>query len=315
MKLANLVSYKNTLDSISQLQHERKLNNTLEQMANELGAKGLYDSDVYSNIQRSQNSIAEELANLRTCIKHELQFVQTQINEQHAEYFAKSKEIYQASLHDTAEYIFERHKKNNIFSQKEQLELFLSRLGQYTTWKKPGLQIRPLKGQITDSIKALDPLYLIDTDEQLLFYAKTLWTENYQKRLRYYTIDEHQKQMLDQLPNNQFGLIVCVEYFEYKPFSMIANFIEEFFRILCEGGVAVFSYNNCDIASGVDKVDANYQTYVPKHILLQLVKEVGFELIKDVDAGATASWVEVKKPGEITSVRGGQTLAEIRGFS
>ena len=315
MKLANLVSYKNTLNSISQLQHERKLNQTLDQMAEELSAKGLYDTDAHSSIRRSQNSIAEELASIRTCIKHELQFVEKQIYEHDAEYFEKSKEIYQASLQDSPEYIFERHKNSNIFSQNEQLDLFLSRLGQYTTWKKPGLQIRPLKGQVTDSIKALDPLYLVDTNEQLLFYAKTLWTENYQKRLQYYTIDEQQKQMLDQLPNNQFGLIVCVEYFEYKPFSIIANFLEEFFRILCKGGVAIFSYNNCDIASGVDKVDAAYQTYVPKRILLELIKEVGFELIKDVDASATASWLEVKKPGEITSLKGGQTLAEIRGFS
>ena len=314
MKLLHLVEQKVRLEAMIKIDSEWKINEYLKLYREQLGSN--VQTQLFQNeLDQAHDAICDQLALMRRVIMNQKKSIEHQIDSKHQEYFDISKEIYENSLTDTPEYIFERYKNSPLFIDPDVFEFFVSRIGLYTNWQKPGLQIHPLNGNITDCIKACDPLYLVDTSDQMLFYIKTLWNEKYQKRLRYYTMDEKTDNPLNQLPSNQFGFILCASYFNYKPLNIIVNFLKDFKKLLCDGGVAIFTYNNCSIPEGVDRVDKNFQTYVPKELLLEIIKNLGFEVIKAVDASATASWIEIKKPGEIKTVKGGQTLAEIFSFS
>ena len=314
IKLANLVEQKVRLEAMIKIENEWNINQSLTLYREQLGAN-VQEHYFQDELDKMHDAICDQLALMRKIVMDQKSLIEQQIQARHQEYLDKSEEIYANSHNDTPEYIFERYKNSPLFSDPEVLDLFVSRISQYTNWKKPGLQIHPLYGNMTDYIKACDPLYLADVNDQMLFYVKTLWNKKYQKRINYYNIDEANSNPLHQLPNNQFGLIVCISYFNYKPLSIIVNFLKDFKELLCDGGVAVFTYNNCSRPEGVDRVDKHFQTYVPKELLLEIIENIGFELIKTVDASATASWVEIKKPGEIKTIKGGQTLAEILSFS
>jgi hypothetical protein len=51
--------------------------------------------------------------------------------------------------------------------------------------------------------------------------------------------------------------------------------------------------------------------YTPKKLIVAHAESVGFECEFEHDGAGDVSWLEFRKPGEITSLRGGQTLAKI----
>jgi hypothetical protein len=51
--------------------------------------------------------------------------------------------------------------------------------------------------------------------------------------------------------------------------------------------------------------------YTPKKLIVSHAESVGFECDFEHDGAGDVSWLEFRKPGEITTLRGGQTLAKI----
>ena len=77
----------------------------------------------------------------------------------------------------------------------------------------------------------------------------------------------------------------------------------------------LFTYNNCNYPKAVDKVDKMQYRYTNGNTLKQFCKSIGFEIVSSYDGEKEinwcVSWLELKKPGELTSLRGGQNLATI----
>lgn len=270
----------------------------------------------HQEVRQHHENISVELAEIRMLVRHQLEIFEHEIRQLQDDYFERSQKIYDETMFDDPEYILQRTNGHHFLHtpDSEIRDLFVTRLSRYNDWRKPGLQIHPAHGKITDYIKGCDPLYLLDTHEDLFAPVRKLFNETYQRRLRYYTFNERANNPLDILPKNQFGLIVVTDWFNYKTMQMTVKYLKDFFELLCNGGVVVFTYNNCDTPEGVEKVDDGFQTYIPGNMLKGLVSDLGYEIIKFVDAGGQASWAEIKKPGEIETIRGGQTLAEIRQF-
>jgi len=71
------------------------------------------------------------------------------------------------------------------------------------------------------------------------------------------------------------------------------------------------TYNNCDLAHGVIRAEHAWMLYTPKRLILAHAYHIGFELIRAHDGAGDVSWLALGRPGDITSLRGGQTLARI----
>jgi SAM-dependent methyltransferase len=117
--------------------------------------------------------------------------------------------------------------------------------------------------------------------------------------------------ILDKLPNNQFGTIFAYHYFNHKPVPIICKFLNEFYQKLRPGGSVLMTYNNCDLAHGVIRAEHTWMLYTPRRLIERHATELGFELIQAYDGKGDVSWLELRKPGDITSIRGGQTLAKV----
>ena len=179
-------------------------------------------------------------------------------------------------------------------------------------WRLPGMILRPgLENYIEDMVP-MDPLYVVDHDPELMRPAVSKFTPEYQRRLRKYVIDDRADgPVLDQLPDNQFGAIFAYHYFNHKPIPIICKFLTEFYQKLRPGGSVIMTYNNCDLAHGVIRAESAWMLYTPKRLIKKHAAELGFELITAHDGAGDVSWLELRKPGDIVSLRGGQTLAKI----
>jgi SAM-dependent methyltransferase len=187
-----------------------------------------------------------------------------------------------------------------------------TRLKNLTDWRLPGMIIRPGVETYIEDMVPMDPLYVVDHDQALTQPSIKKFTPEYQRRLREYVINDWKDgPILDKLPDNQFGLIFAYHYFNHKPMPIINQFLLEFYKKLRPGGSVIFTYNNCDLASGVDKAERAWMLYTPMRLIERRADELGFELTAAYDGKGDVSWLELRKPGDITSLRGGQTLAKV----
>jgi SAM-dependent methyltransferase len=156
-------------------------------------------------------------------------------------------------------------------------------------------------------------MYFVDTNAQLLEITESWFTPEYQRRLCRYVIEEHSEHpaFID-LPAGQFGLIYAFHFFNYRPWPVLQQYLRECFDLLRPGGIVAFTYNNCDIAGRVGKVEHYSGSYTPGRLVRAYVQELGYETVFDLDDDSDTSWLELRKPGEYSSIRGGQTLAKIK---
>lgn len=188
--------------------------------------------------------------------------------------------------------------------------LLRSHLKNCTDWRLPGMIIRPAQELFIEDLVPMDPLYLVDHNLELLQSAISLFTPEYQRRLRQYAVNDYQDENpLCQLPDNQFGLVFVWNYFQFKPLSVVHRYLKDIYKKLRPGGICIFTYNECDREYGVQLAEQNFMCYTPGRLIRKYAEFLGFEIMTNHHGPVT--WLEIKKPGEIESLRGGQALAKI----
>jgi SAM-dependent methyltransferase len=270
----------------------------------------------FDNLKQHIGDNRDEILKLLDDIDSDLQSFKQKLTDFvagiEAPYYSKSQTIYNEGLNDSPDYLLDRYNFKKLLYQPETAEFFASRIKIHSSWKWPAVEVRPAYGEITDNLIACDPLYLVDTHPDMFKHVKSKWTPEYQRRLRYYVIDEKSKQIFNQLPQNQIGLFVAVDYMNFRPLELIERYLKEIFNLLRPGGMAIFTYNNCDYPIGVDNFENSYYCYTPGREIKAMCEKIGFRISASFDLENNVSWLEIQKKGTLSTLRGGQTLGKIQ---
>jgi hypothetical protein len=261
------------------------------------------------DVIKTHNELINNIAKFSAQVKSLKRDLKDEIVQHEQEYLDHSLYLYREEYkHNSSEVILNRRMR---IDDADDLML-RTRLKNLTDWRIPGMIIRPGVENYIEDMVPLDPLYVVDHDSELMRPAISKFTPEYQRRLREYVINDWADgPVLDKLPNNQFGTIFAYHYFNHKPMPIICKFLTEFYEKLRPGGSVLMTYNNCDLAHGVIRAEHTWMLYTPRRLIEQHAIETGFELTNAHDGKGDVSWMEFRKPGEITSVRGGQTLAKV----
>lgn len=216
---------------------------------------------------------------------------------------------------------------NSLLPTNPELELLInSRISGYSEFRYPGLQMcnyildqkwlhdAGLQNFATPSDRihsmlACDPLYLVGENSTALRETIKIFPEQYQRRVGIYEI---KNQDLSILPQNQFGLILCWDILNYCAIDKIEHYFKEFIKLLRPGGVLFFSYNNCDIEKSAENAENLLAGWASTRLIKKLISDIGFEIISFSDYPAndylntSVSWGEIKKPGELSTVKRSQ---------
>jgi len=313
MKYSDLVTIKKALD-------KHDLNSSAEIVEGQL--KGMiecitekYDTEkdkTLGNVLGNQYEIVKNgfaaFKYITTKIKSD---IDRKIDDKRDHLLLLSQQFYQLELAKTTEEILDSHSSNVHFETSR----FASTILKHGSWKHAAFVIHPGRASFIDSMIDNDPLYLIDQKYELLEPAMARYNEVYQRRLRKYTVDEQsKKEILNQLPDRQFGFGIVYHYFNFRPFEIIQRYLEEIYKKLKPGGVLIFTFNDCETESGVKMVEDLKRCYATEYLIKEEIHKIGYEFIHSEDYDAIqgpGTWIEIKKPGELTSIRGSQTLAKI----
>lgn len=200
-------------------------------------------------------------------------------------------------------------KGRQIYMPSEIESILIQRLELHADWKYPGLEIGLQDHKWTERLVAFDPLYLVDPNLTLIDDTLKEFTPEYQRRVRPYHINDIS---LKALPQNQMGFVFSWNYLNYKSLDTIKQWLIEVYAVLRPGGVFMFSYNNADTPSGAGFAETNWMSYMPKSTLIPLCEMIGYEVASSYDFNTSANWIELRKPGELKTVKAHQALGEIR---
>jgi SAM-dependent methyltransferase len=309
MKLSDLINYQMELNNMSAVSIRQQADIDLEKITYLVGHQSIQLAEHASALQLKHKEIQQTFdafeANLIQ-LKAELKQL---IETTEKPWFAESYRLYeQEMIHETTEYILNR--RPEITPETEQF--YRTRIVRYNDWQHPAMIIRPGREIYINELVALDPLYLVDESHDLLLPALSQFNEHYQQRLRTYAINERSgEDILGKLPNGQFGLVFAYNFFNFRPFEVIKTYLTEIYQKLRPGGMLVMTFNDCDRAKGVMLVEQHFCCYTPGYLVRELAQSLGYRIAFSWTDQGPSTWLELQKPGNFVSLRGGQALAKI----
>lgn len=308
MKLSDVVGYLNEISLVNvsairtATEHEfAGVIHTIDAKTIDPGAYKVRMNKRYNDVCVSLKQFNDVYNNLKTDLEATVARLEKNIYQQNDQAYAESLRW------DTNDTIFSRRLKIDDDSNL----ILRSRLKNYTDWRWPGLIIRPSVEDFIEDMVPLDPLYVVDHNRDLLEPALGKFNETYRNRLRDYVINEDDREILKSLPDNQFGTVFAYNFFNYKPMNLVVRYLEEIYQKLRPGGSVIFTFNDCDRAHGVLLAEQNYMCYTPARTLKAHAEQIGYELMYQHNGQGDLAWLELQKPGALSSLRGGQTLAKI----
>jgi len=306
MKLNELVRLRNQLANALEI---TALNKELEKnYARLLNLITDIDEDVaYSITDLAKNHKDIHLLLQRDCnqLNDLLSALQDKINHLSTHFFAEN---YQLEL----KYIDAQSiRQIRVINNDEEFEqILVQRINQCSNWQYPALEIGCRDGAWTKLLVASDPLYISDVFEEFLESAVKQFPSLYQGRVRKYLIHDFYK--ISNLPKNQFGLIFSYNFFNYLSIDSIKQFLIQSMLWLRPGGSMIFTYNNADLPAAAAYAENYFMTYVPESVLVPIAESIGFETVYLYNREPAYSIIELRKPGELRSIKVGQTTGEIK---
>ena len=345
MKLSEIVGFKNQLDLLPTVE-SIKITTELDLLKIKylLESKDIVSDEQLQELVKNKSNLQQSFDQIALTISKIKNYITEIIAQKEIEYYEDSYQFYKKSVDVNKGYGYSRednditffdvfgvlrHVSSNVKNDHKNLinneilsrnlnildsvkNIIISRILSYADWHYPAAIIRPSCENFINHLVASDPLYLIDEHKDLLLPAMNKFNQQYQNRLRPYVIDEStDTDILDQLPNNQFSFFLVYNYFDYKPLDIIKLYLKEIFEKLRPGGTLGITFNDCDYAGAVSRVENRAGYYTPGRMIVEHCAKIGYKEIFKLANNESSTWVELQKPGILTSTRGGQTLAKI----
>ena len=309
MKLSEIVAYLNLLDSLSVHEEAQESTRRLAAVLHVVANHAVQVSTCTQDLERCFDAVKLGLDDFESTLCRIKQQLTQMLHELEPEYLAESYRLFDQEMrHDSVQHILSRR----LGIDNESRLALQYRLKNLTDWRLPGMIIGPRHEKFIEDMVPMDPLYVVDTHQELLDPAVKSFTPDYQRRLRQYVVNDHLPgAILNEIPGGQFGVIFAYNYFNYRPMETIRRYIQEIASKLRPGGTFIMTYNNCDRAHGIGLTERSWMCYTPQRLIVAAATNAGLELVSAIDAPGDLSWIEFVRSGEIETLRGGQSLAKI----
>ena len=318
MKLSELVAYRNHLSGFDVNTIQYTARHKLEEIVYNVQNSVIQPRAFTQTLQEDQTRVITAFDHFSSTLVELIRELDSMIETAEKTQYAESTRLYNEEVARYGRLDEPTNKKVNqqILDRRMPMtadvqQMISNRIKSYVDWKYPGLIIRPGVETFISDLVALDPLYLVDYSTELLQPALSTFPEEYQRRLRVYEQDPCSTNVLDALPDNQFGMCLAFNFFEFTPLEVVEQYLRNIFNKLRPGGILAMTFNDCDRAHCVALVEKNFCFYTPGNRVKAIAKSIGYrQMFSWTDMG-NLTWLELRKPGELESIRGGQTLAKI----
>ena len=309
MQLSRLVAFRNMLRDL----RPRNTDNVIQQhvgpslhwaQTHQVRYEGLVDE-----LERGFKGIQAAYADYENTVDTVLDRVQRDIDAMETRYFADSQRLYENDFrYEPVDYILDRRLQFDAATQ----EYLMGRIQLFSDWRQSGMILHPGREDWVEHLVGCDPLYLVDVNSELMIPARDRFNEQYQRRLRIYSIREStDADMMSRIPESQFGFCLAYNFFNYRPMEIMEAYLSQLYHRLRPGGVLAFTFNDCDRHGAVELTERFFMCYTPGSLVEAFCDRLGFVTREKRALDNATTWMEVAKPGEFVTLRGGQSLARV----
>ena len=315
-KLQDIVRYRAMVDSIDMDAIRRDINEKLSEVCNDLAinkfdAENLKDQLLHSHLKVLNN--LEDMALDLNTFKEE---INKEVKHLEAPYYEKSKEIYKNYTLMSPMDKLSRLKNKDLLFHEDTTELLINAITIKVSNEYACCQLAPGYGDVTKHLVHGTPLYIVEEDKEGSVVNTDFFNQIMTNRIAWYEMNDADEEILAVLPQEQIGCFVVIDYFNFKSEDIIEKYLKSIYNCLRPGGTVIFTFNNCDYPNAIDKVDEMYYCYTTGTQMKKICSSIGFEILRltaigydELDNGI--SWLEIKKPGKLGSIRAAQGLASI----
>lgn len=310
MKLSELVAYRNQLNRLHIDEARTRTNLDLSKIKHLVGSKEFDPNNIKGLMESKHTEIHEKYNEFVQLVEQAKQEAQQEIDLKEQYWLDETRRLYdQEMVYDTDEHILNRRPSLS----QEHDNIIRARIKNFSNSLHPGMVIRPGIETFIQDMVSFDPLYLIDHNDNMLFPSTLEFPDQYRRRLRPYVVDERDldNAILERLPNNQFAVCLAYNFFEFKPLPVIERWLEEIFAKLKPGGRLMMTFNDCDNEKAVRLAEQYYACYTPGRLVKAIAERIGYEIYFIWNDNLPTTWIELQKPGTLTTYRGGQALAKV----
>ena len=308
MKFSELVAYKNNLGRMTLSEAEIKVDTDIQKVKHLVNSKEFDPIGVKNAMELKHQEIQEKFNEFKKLIEQAKQSVQQEIDLKEQYWLQESYRLYdQEMVNDTDEHILNRRPTLTAEHDK----IIRARIKNFSNHLHPGLIIRPGIETFIHDMVSFDPLYLVDQNNELLFPSMLGFPEQYRRRLRPYTVNEQDENPLVRIPDNQFAMCLAYNFFNFKPIEIIERYLRDIYLKLKPGGRLMMTFNDCDNEKAVRLAEQYYACYTPGRIVKQIAERIGYDIYFIWNDNVPTTWLELQKPGTLTTLRGGQALAKV----
>ena len=308
MKLSDIVHLKNLLQQFD-VGHSNETKRYLDGFVHHIKENSMRFTEHLGDLDNKLSTVHRSLAEFDHSMADLQTLLSQTIAQRETELLAQSENFWQNEMRlESNEHVLNRR----LISNSECYDILMSRCRGLADWRWPGMIFRPAQEKLIDDLVALDPLYLVDCNLELLEPCVARFHPAYQRRLRCYAVNDWQGgTIMHHFPDNQFGFVLAYNYFNFKPLNTIKQYLRELINKLRPGGVLIMTFNDCDWAHNVALAEKNFMCYTPGHMILSHAQSIGFEIVEQHNDHGDLHWIGLRRPGELTSIRAAQVLAKI----
>lgn len=309
MKLSELVAYRNQLNRLHIEDARTKVDLDISHIKHLINNKDFDPNNLKQQVQDKHHEIHQKFDEFIKLIEQAKREAQEEISLKEEYWLNETHRLYsQEMVHDSDEHILNRRPALS----DEQDNIIRARIKNFSNNLHPGMIIRPGLETFIQDMVSFDPLYLVDRSEGMLFPSTFEFPEQYRRRLRPYIVDEYDSApILGKLPDNQFAMCLAYNFFNFKPLQVIERYLDEIFAKLKPGGRLMMTFNDCDNEKAVRLAESYYACYTPGRMVKEIAQRIGYEIYFIWNDGSPSTWIELQKPGTLTTLRGGQALAKV----
>jgi hypothetical protein len=310
MKLSELVAYRNQLNRLHVEEARSQVDTDLSRIKHLVNSKDFDPNNIrqqMNDVHQSMHHSFDQFIDLVTQAKAE---VQAEIDLKEKYWLDETYRLYdQEMVHDTDEHVLNRRP----VLTPENDSIIRARIKNFSTNLHPGMIIRPGLETFVEHMVSFDPLYLVDRSDNMLFPCTLGFPDQYRRRLRPVIVNErdHSRPILERLPDSQFAVCVAYNFFEFTPMQVLERWLQEIFVKLKPGGRLMMTFNDCDNEKAVRLAESYYACYTPGKLVKAVAEKIGYEIYFIWNDNLPTTWIELQKPGTLSSLRGGQALAKV----
>tara|TARA_R110000823_G_scaffold207786_1_gene338302 strand:- start:3733 stop:4677 length:945 start_codon:yes stop_codon:yes gene_type:complete len=231
------------------------------------------------------------------------QYISDGILEHEQVQLKRSEKLYQKfqtySPGDIKQFLTESH-------SDELINYISGRINLHVSWDHSGAYFGLRHTEWLHDMVMFHPLYLMDHHPSFIEEATKPYNSTYQSRLRKYVIDK------DKLPDNSIGFIFSWGLFDKMTLDIIEHHLETLYKAMSPGGVLLMNYNNCELRGSLELLGSLTRLYNNSQFMCEIAERVGFIILHKFDYETNISWIELKKPGILFSIKAGQALTQIK---